>query len=170
MKFLKWPLLLQNKVLELIDMPVDILVISIANPLLVGIYENKKLIKTYAKEGKTSDILPLVFEEILNEFKLKELYYVNSPGSYMAIKVAYVFLKTIAISKNIKLKATFGFNFNNQTPIRALGKKYFIYDDKEIKIDFIKDNTILREFELPKILDDTIFEYDCLPKYNLPAV
>ncbi len=45
----------------------EILVISIATPLLIGVYENKKLIKTYEKEGMTSDVLPLIFDEILKE-------------------------------------------------------------------------------------------------------
>lgn len=149
---------------------VDVFVISISNPMLIGIYENKKLIKTYKEDGKTSDVLPTVFEDILKNYKIQELFYVNAPGSYMAIKVAYVFLKTVAISKNIKLKATFGFNFNNNSPIKALGKKYFIYDNSEIKIDFLEEGTILSEFELPEILDNTIFNENSLPEYNLPAV
>jgi len=163
-------MLLQNKDIKLDNILVDVFVISISHPLLIGVYENKQLIKTYEQEGKTSDILPLIFEKILSEFRIKELYYVNSPGSYMAIKVAYVFLKTLAITQHIKLKATFGFNFNNQTPIKALGKKYFIYENKEIKIDFLHKDTILGEFKLPEMLDDAIFEAESLPKYNLPAV
>lgn len=149
---------------------VDVFVISISNPLLIGVYKDKELIKSYEVEGKTSDILPCVFEEILNEFKVKELFYVNSPGSYMAIKVAYVFLKTIAIIHNIKLKATFGFNFNENSPIKALGKKYFIYENEEIKIDFLEENQVLKAFKLPSVLDDDIFKLDSLPQYNLPAV
>lgn len=149
---------------------VDIFVISISHPLLIGVYEDKKCIKTYEKEGKTSDILPQVFEGILKEFKIKELFYINSPGSYMAIKVAYVFLKTIAITYHIELKATFGFHFNEHSPIKALGKKYFIYENNEIKIEFLKENAVLKEFKLPEILDECIFKRDSLPEYNLPAV
>ncbi|XPV82154.1 MAG: hypothetical protein ACNI22_16645 [Halarcobacter sp.] len=61
-------------------------------------------------EGMTSDVLPLVtFEKIINEYEINRINYVNTPGSYMAIKVAYVFLKTIAIVKNIELMACSGF-------------------------------------------------------------
>ena len=41
----------------------------------------------------------------------------------MAIKVAYLFLKTISISKNIELESCSGFEFNKNSPIKALGKK-----------------------------------------------
>ncbi len=151
----------------------EVLVISISKPLLVGIYENKSLIKTYEDEGKTSDVLPIIFEEILKNYDIKTIYYVNTPGSYMAIKVAYVFLKTISITKNIDLKACSGFSFNQNSPIKALGKKYFIpktNDEQTVKVDFLENNTKLSAFELPKLIDKIKFFEDTLPIYNLPAV
>ena len=81
---------------------IEILVITISNPLLIGIYENKKLIKEHKLEGKTSDLLPSLFEELLKKYDIKKIIYVNSPGSFMAIKVAYIFLKTISITKSIE--------------------------------------------------------------------
>jgi len=149
---------------------IDILVISISNPVLVGVYENTVLVKTYEIDGKTSDGLPKLFETILKSFDINRIYYVNSPGSYMAIKVAYVFLKTVSITKNLPFFASNGFHFNNNSPIKALGKKYFINKDGEIIIDFIDKNTKLEEFELPKQLNENIFSQDTLPIYNLPAV
>ena len=74
---------------------IEILVITISNPLLIGIYENKKLIKEHKLDGKTSDLLPSLFDELLKEYHIDKMIYVNSPGSFMAIKVAYIFLKTI---------------------------------------------------------------------------
>ena len=149
---------------------IDVFVISIANPILVGVYKNKKLIMAYEDDGKTSDVLPIIFEKILKEYTITGLYYVNQPGSYMSIKVSYVFLKSLSIVKNIELKATMGFYFNENTPIKALGKKYFFYENEEIKIDFLSEHQIIKEFMLPEVLDDTVFCNDSLPKYNLPAV
>lgn len=149
----------------------EILVISIATPLLIGVYENKKLIKTYEKEGMTSDILPLIFDEVLKENDdIQNIYYVNTPGSFMAIKVAYVFLKTISISNNINLLACEGFEFNEQTPIKALGKKYFIKQKDGIKVDFLDKDTKMAPFKLPKVLDKINYSNETLPIYNLPAV
>lgn len=148
----------------------EVLVISISNPILIGIYENENLIKEYKLEGKTSDLLPQLFEKILKEYDIDRLNYVNTPGSYMAIKVSYVFLKTISITKNIELRACSGFEFNENSPIKALGKKYFIQDKNEIKVDFLEKDCIIRDFELPKSIDKINFNKQTLPIYNLPAV
>jgi hypothetical protein len=148
----------------------SVFVISIANPILVGIYENNKLIQTISKDGMTSDVLPLIVRDILNKHSIDELIYINGPGSYMAIKIAYIFLKTIAITHKIQLKAVEGFNVNNNTPIKALGKKYFIKKDDEISLDFLDENTKLEEFTLPTSLEDLKYEDDTLPQYHLPAI
>lgn len=149
---------------------VEILVISISNPLLIGIYEDSQLINEYKLEGKTSDLLPTLFEELLNKYEIKRLNYVNTPGSYMAIKVAYVFLKTISITKNIEFRAVDGFEFNDNSPIKALGKKYFIKDEKNVKVDFLEKDCIIRDFKLPKSINKINFNKQTLPIYNLPAV
>jgi tRNA A37 threonylcarbamoyladenosine modification protein TsaB len=149
---------------------IEILVITISNPLLIGVYENKKLIKEHKLEGKTSDLLPLLFEQLLKDYSIKTLMYVNTPGSFMAIKVAYIFLKTLIITKNIEFKAVEGFEFNNNSPIKALGKKYFIKTENEIKVDFLEKNSIIRDFELPLNIGKINFNKETLPIYNLPAV
>ncbi|WP_419770670.1 MAG: hypothetical protein ACNI3C_02475 [Candidatus Marinarcus sp.] len=148
----------------------DILILSLSHPILVGVYKDNKLIETYEKEGKSSDIIPIIFHQILKKYEVQRLFFVNAPGSYMAIKVAYVFLKSVSIVKNIELYATSGFHFNENSPIKALGKKYFLNDNGNIKIDFIDENLKLESFKLPEILDENIFSNDNLPQYNLPAV
>lgn len=148
----------------------SLFIISIAKPLLIGIYENQKLIKTIEQEGKTSDILPLIIKDIIDKHTIDEIIYVNGPGSYMAIKVAYIFLKTIAITKQIQFKAIDGFSCNNNSPIKALGKKYFIKKNDEIDIDFIDEDTKLEDFSLPKDLSTIKLLDDTLPQYHLPAI
>jgi tRNA A37 threonylcarbamoyladenosine modification protein TsaB len=149
---------------------IEVLVITISNPLLIGIYEDKKLIKVYQNDGMTSDVLPMLFDEILKKYSTDTIYYVNTPGSYMAIKVAYVFLKTISITKNIPLKACSGFQFNENSPIKALGKKYFINENEVVKVDFLENNCKIHDFKLPNVLNDLKFTLETLPIYNLPAV
>lgn len=149
---------------------IEVLVISIANPILIGVYENKTLIETFTSEGKTSDILPSLMEQILKKYELATLFYVNSPGSYMSIKVSYVFLKTISITKNIPLKACDGFEFNENSPIKALGKKYFFKENGVVKVDFLDNDIKMSAFKLPNSIDDKLFSDETLPIYNLPAV
>ncbi len=149
---------------------IEVFVISISNPMLIGIYKNKQLLKQIKQEGMTSDILPIHFKEILNKYDLKGVYYVNSPGSYMSIKVSYIFLKTLCITKKIPFFASVGFNFNNNSPIKALGKKYFIKENNTIKVDFLDNNIKIHDFKLPNNLDNKLFSENTLPIYNLPAV
>lgn len=148
---------------------VEVLVISIATPIQIGVYKEGRLIESISKEGMTSDILPVLFKDILARYEIDKLLYVNGPGSYMAIKVAYIFLKSLSIVKDIPLLSCDGFEFNENSPIKALGKKYFIKKDGNISIEFI-DEKDLRDFKLPKMLERTLFSEESLPSYNLPAV
>ncbi len=148
----------------------EVLIISISNPLLVGVYENGNLIEEIKEEGKTSDILPNIFQKLLKKYSFFRLNYVNTPGSYMSIKVAYVFLKTLSISKNLDFRACSGFEFNGNSPIKALGKKYFINENGTVKVDFLENKDIIRTFKLPKSIENINFQDETLPIYNLPAV
>ncbi len=148
----------------------EVLLISISNPLLVGIYENKQLIKTYELDGKVSDTLDKTFFIIFENYKISSMYYVNTPGSYMSIKLSYIFLKTLSIVKDIELYSCSGFLFNQNSPIKALGKKYFFNKKGSIKVDFLEKDTKLHNFELPSVLDRINFSSNTLPIYNLPVV
>lgn len=148
----------------------EVLVITISKPLLIGVYENKKLIKEYKEEGKSSDILPLLFKKILKEYKIDSIIYVNTPGSFMSIKITYIFLKTLSMVNKISFKACDGFLFNENTPIKALGKKYFIKTNNIVKVDFIENNSIIRDFKLPLSIEKIDFKEQTEPIYNLPAV
>ena len=150
---------------------IDIIVISISNPILVGIYKDSKLAQTISKDGKTSEVLPIIFNEILKNYKIDSIIYVNEPGSFMAIKVAYIFLKTICIIQNITLKACSGFKFNNNSPIKALGKKYFFNTQNDkIKLNFLNDKIKLYDFKLPQVIEKDKFSIDVEPNYHLPVV
>jgi len=150
---------------------ISVLVISISSPILVGIYKDNNLVETISKEGKTSDILPDIFDDILQKYSITSILYANGPGSYMAIKVAYIFLKTLCITKNLNFKATDAFYFNDNSPIKALGKKYFFKaQNDKITIDFLNDGEKIKEFILPNKLNMSIFKDDTLPNYNLPVV
>lgn len=147
----------------------DILVISLSSPLLVGVYEDNLLIKEYKSYSQTTDILPQIFDEICKKFTIKTIFYTNGPGSFMAIKASYIFLKTLAISKNIELFASDGFHFNQNSPIKAVGNKWFVKDKDSI---ILKEDQApyVKEFALPKVLDRTIFSKNSEPLYILPAV
>ncbi len=148
---------------------VDIVVLNISNPLKVGIYKNDTLIKEIISEKKTSDVLPIIFEKIKKIYTINSLSYINSPGSFMSIKVTYVFLKTISIVKNIPLFGIDGFYFNNNQPIKAVAKLYFVKISDKIVTKKL-DKEVKSNFNLPKVLDKSILKKDNEPNYIIGAV
>ncbi|MEA1982511.1 MAG: hypothetical protein U9N39_03110 [Campylobacterota bacterium] len=148
---------------------VDLLFITLTSPIMIGIYGNSKLIETLESDGKSSDVLPLLFEDISTRYEVEKLFFVNGPGSFMAIKVAYIFLKSISILKNIPLYATDAFTFNNNEPIKAIGKLHFVKIASEIKTLKL-ENAPEVIFELPSVLDYNEFSTNTTPLYMIGAV
>jgi len=148
---------------------VDILLVALSSPIQIGIYENQKLIDTIVSDEKSSDVLPLIFEKLLKNYNIKALYYANGPGSFMAIKVAYVFLKSLSIMKNIPLYATDAFKFNNNSPIKAIGKLCFVKISSEIKTQKL-ETVPESSFTLPDVLDYNEFSTTSSPLYSIGAV
>jgi len=143
--------------------------VALSSPLLVGIYEKNILKKSYKKSEQTSDALPVVFDEIIQNHEINNIYFANGPGSFMAIKVAYIFLRTISIALGVNIFASDGFLFNNNSPIRALKNVYFTKKDDKISTKISKKE-FKQEFFLPRLLVKDKFSKDCEPLYILPAV
>ncbi len=144
-------------------------VISLTAPLKVGIYIDDRLIKEYISQEQTSEVLPKIFNEIFLNYNCKKIFFANGPGSFMAIKVTFIFLRTLSITKNIELLAVDGFYFNENSPIKAMRDRYFAKEGDKIVIRSFKD-TELKEFKLPKTLKEKDFSSKIEPLYILPAV
>ena len=118
---------------------------------------------------QTSEALPLLFQEILNEYTPKGLFFARGPGSFMAIKITYIFLKTLSIALHIPLRACDGFRFNEGRPIRAMRNLYFIKRGETISTERF-DDPVDQIFDLPHTLNETYFSENVEPLYMLPAV
>ena len=148
---------------------VDVLLVALSSPIQIGIYEDNRLIDTIVSAEKSSDVLPKIFDELLKKYDLKKLFYANGPGSFMAIKVAYIFLKSISILKNIPLYATDAFKFNENQPIKAIGKLCFVKIRSEIKTQKL-ETVPQANFRLPDLLDYNEFSKITTPLYCIGAV
>jgi len=148
---------------------VDVLCITLTSPIKIGIYEDGRLIETIVSDERSSDILPLIFKDILKRYDVEKLFYANGPGSFMAIKVAYIFLKSLSILKKIPLFATDAFYFNKNQPIKAIGKLYFVKINQEIKTQKI-ETAPQADFILPDVLDYNEFSTNTTPLYMIGAV
>ena len=146
---------------------VDIVAIVISKPMLIGVYKDGCLVDTIKKEGMTSDILPEIFDNLLRDYKINTIIYSKGPGSFMAIKLAYVFFKTMQITKDIKLLAADGFYFNQNSPIKAVGNSYFV---KKEGIITLTKNEKEGKFILPGKLNFNDFSEEVEPLYILKAV
>ena len=127
------------------------------------------MIKLHETAHQTSEALPLLFESILKAYQPKRLFFARGPGSFMAIKITYIFLKTVSITLGIPLFACDGFVFNEGRAIRAMRNLYFIKEADVITTTHLVD-PVEQHFALPSVLDETLFHNDIEPLYMLPAV
>jgi tRNA A37 threonylcarbamoyladenosine modification protein TsaB len=147
----------------------DALVIALSSPVLVGIYKDGILVEEIKNEGMSSDILAEIFDSLLERYTFSHLMYAKGPGSFMGIKVTYIFLKTLSIARKIPLLATDAFFFNQNSPIKAVGKLYFVKNRTTIELEPLTSPEIIG-FELPKTIKLDKFNSDNLPYYGIDAV
>ncbi len=148
---------------------VDLVFITLSSPIQVGVYECNLLIESISTNEKSSDALPNIFNELSSRYKIEKLFYSNGPGSFMAIKIAYIFLKSMSILKNIPLLATDAFYFNKNQPIKAIGKLFFVRIRSEIKTQKLEIAPEV-SFMLPDVLDYSEFSTTAAPIYGIGAV
>jgi tRNA A37 threonylcarbamoyladenosine modification protein TsaB len=146
-----------------------LLIISISSPLLVGIYEEGRLIDTVSSELKTSEILLPLITEYMDQYNISSIIYTRGPGSYMSIKLTYIMLKTIEIVRGIKCMGCSGFALNGGQPIKAVGNLYFI-KEKETIITKKYEQPVNSNFSLPQSIHDLELDEESIPEYILPAV
>jgi len=146
---------------------IDIVIIPISSPIKVGLYKDKVLFEEIISNEMTSDFLPKFFDEILKKYEIDNIIYSKGPGSYMSIKLTYIFLKTLQITKDISIFAVDGFYFNQNSPIKAIGNRFFVKENDTITI---KEAECSNSFELPKKLNFSDFSKDIEPLYILNAV
>ena len=146
-----------------------ILIISIASPLLIGVYRDGELVEKIETEEKTSEILLKTLTELSIKYNYSYLLYTSGPGSYMAIKLTYITLRSLEILKDITFDACDAFTLNNQNPIKAIAKLYFIKENNTI-ITKKFDEVVEQRFELPSMLSEVTILNDNKPMYILPAV
>ena len=136
---------------------------------MLGVYEEGRLIDTISSDLKTSEILLPLIKECLDKYDISRIIYTRGPGSYMAIKLTYLMLKTIEIVQGIQCVGCSGFTLNGGEPIKAIGNLYFI-KEKETIITKKYEQAINVKFTLPQSIQDLELDEESTPEYILPAV
>lgn len=148
---------------------------GIKEPALIGVYdENLKLDKDFVLNAPLSDALVPKFMDLEKQgIEFDTLYFVRGPGSFMALKLIYLFAKTLEIARGIKLYATHAFYFNGNSPIKAYGDCYFVCENVKNATICVKKFAAIPHilpFSLPGVLDSSIFRENLQPLYLLPPV
>lgn len=147
----------------------ELLIIAISTPLLIGVYKDKVLVETVSSEKKTSEVLLPLLNGYMERYALTSIIYTRGPGSYMAIKLTYITLKTIEILRGIKCLGCSGFALNNGAPIKAIGNLYFT-KEKETIITKKIEQPVETAFTLPQSIHDLPLDEESTPEYIIPAV
>ncbi len=148
---------------------VDVLLIALASPILVGVYKEGRLIEKIESDERSSEVLPRIYKELLQRYDIESFIYANGPGSFMSIKVAYIFLRSLGILKDIPLYAMDAFSFNGNKPIKAVGKLHFVKIQDKIETQKF-DEVIEPSFELPQTLAKEELSTNSAPMYGIGAV
>jgi len=146
-----------------------LLIISISNPLRLGLYIDDILVEEIESSKKTSDILMTLIKDMIDRYDIASIIYSHGPGSYMSIKLTYVILKSIEIIKGIPFYGCSAFLLNAEKPIKAMGNLYFI-KEKETIITKRFDKPIEQDFKLPRDILHLEVKRASMPDYQLPAV
>jgi len=136
---------------------------------MLGVYEEGKLIQAISSDKQTSVILLPLIRECIDKYDISTIIYTRGPGSYMAIKLTYIMLKTIEIIRGIKCVGCSGFALNGGEPIKAMGNLYFI-KEKETIITKKIEQPVNVKFTLPQSIHDLELDEESTPDYILPAV
>ncbi|WP_162971219.1 tRNA threonylcarbamoyladenosine biosynthesis protein TsaB [Helicobacter pylori] len=157
-------------------MELDLVLISLGEGVLLGVYQNNFLCTSYTSKSKTSEALVEVFSQLFKDFKnptlpaIKGVYYAKGPGSFTSLKLTHVFLHTLALIHNFELYSTTGFDFNDNTPILAYANKYFVSKETESLTDFKDLKIAPKDFKLPSFLEKDKFTQLNMPFYILPPI
>ncbi|MCQ2632052.1 tRNA (adenosine(37)-N6)-threonylcarbamoyltransferase complex dimerization subunit type 1 TsaB [Helicobacter pylori] len=157
-------------------MELDLVLISLGEGVLLGVYQNNFLCASYTSKSKTSEALVEVFSQLFKDFKnptlpaIKGVYYAKGPGSFTSLKLTHVFLHTLALIYDFELYSTTGFDFNDNTPILAYANKYFVSKERESLTDFKDLKIAPKDFMLPPFLEKDKFTQLNMPFYILPPI
>ncbi|WP_104744092.1 hypothetical protein [Helicobacter acinonychis] len=159
-------------------MELDLVLISLGERVLLGVYQKNFLQASYTSKAKTSEALMEVFSQLFKDFKnlyptppmVKGVYYAKGPGSFTSLKLTHIFLHTLASIYDFELYSTIGFDFNDNTPILAYANKYFVSKEMESLRDFKDLKVLPKDFMLPPYLEKDKFTQSNTPFYILPPI
>lgn len=151
-------------------LPVTVLLISASRPMRLAVYDRvgAKLESFESDAPATESFYPL-FKAIDEKYAIEKLAYARGPGSFMGLKLGYVFMQTLALARNLPFTAASSFVLSDGAPVQAHGKRWFAQEANGIGVKLFEAAPEDRLLP-PDRLDLNLFDTNTEPDYFMPAV
>ncbi|MDR2151963.1 MAG: hypothetical protein LBO72_03995 [Helicobacteraceae bacterium] len=146
-----------------------ILLIGATKPARLGVYnENGDRLENFTIEAPLTEGLYPLMKSIDERFKITKLLYARGPGSFMGLKLSYLFCKSFAIARDIPFLAADSFALSGGKPILSRQNRRFTKNADTIEIE-IFDTPFEEALLPPETLDLSMFDAQTPPNYILSA-
>ena len=122
---------------------IEILVITISKPLLIGVYKDKQLLRKIEQNGLTSDELPILFKDLLEEFDIKTILIGHSERRHILGETQEEISKKYEFYKNLGFKIIYCIGEPLEVKKYGLEKTLEYIFEQFIGIDTNYENLIL---------------------------
>ncbi|BDQ27786.1 hypothetical protein [Helicobacter heilmannii] len=145
-------------------------------PTQVGVYAlDGRFLHAFNSNERTNTALIQIFEAMLKWLEMRRLSiqalcYVRGPGSFMAMKLTHIFVHAWVLLNPTPLRSALGFAFNENSPIKAFGKSFYVYEGDQVVLKTFESPPPCQEMRLPPTLDPLLFSTTNEPLYFLPPV
>ncbi|MGE4295437.1 MAG: hypothetical protein AB7E49_07045 [Campylobacterales bacterium] len=150
--------------------PVFVLLVSASRPMRLAVYDlGGNRLELHESDAPATESFYPFFKTIDDRYDIARVAYARGPGSFMGLKLGYVFLQSFAMARRIPFASVSSFALTRGAPVQAHGKRWFVLEGGEVSV---------RAFETPpqaallppEQIDFSIFEAACEPEYLMPAV
>lgn len=149
---------------------VSVLLISATRPMRLAVYdETGARIESHESDAPATESLYPLFKSIDDRYEITRLAYAKGPGSFMGLKLGYVFLQSFALARKLPFTAASSFALSGGNPVHAHGKRWFTQRGDQVGVQTFE---VAPEASLlpPERIDFSVFEPACEPEYLMPAV
>jgi tRNA A37 threonylcarbamoyladenosine modification protein TsaB len=149
---------------------VTVLLISAAKPCFFALYdENGEMIEQESCDKPLTESLYVLMSAAERRYSIKRVLYVNGPGSFMGLKLGFVFMRTFALAREIDFAACDSFAITGGAPVFSHKNRWFVKNGSSIELIRF-ENPPENRLIPPKKLNMANFSGDTTPCYLLPAV
>ncbi|GHV10482.1 glycoprotease [Campylobacterota bacterium] len=149
---------------------VSLLLLSATRPTRLAIYgEDGGVIEQFQSDLPLTESLYDAIKAFDEAYAIERVLYARGPGSFMGLKLGYLFLRSFALGRGIDFLAADSFALSGGAPIHSHSKRWFVLENGSAAIRSF-DSAPAEVLSPPERLDLTLFSAETAPNYILSAV